>query len=138
MQLLAILALTGATSAHFTLDYPNSTNPKADLTNENIPPCGGFNPNFDGLVSNFSVSGDWVQVNTHHPEAVFRFRVATIDNTTWIDLNSAISEVGLGTFCIQAGPAPANFAGKTGVLQVIGNGADGALFEVSAPIKTAD
>jgi len=130
MQAIYFLALAGAASAHFTLDYPNSTNSKADLSNENIPPCGGFNPNFDGLVSNFSVYGDWVQVDTHHPEAVFRFRVATVDNTTWIDLNAAVSEVGLGTFCLQTGAAPSNFTGKMGVLQVIGNGHDGALFEV--------
>jgi hypothetical protein len=130
MRFLALIAFAGVASAHFTLDYPNSTITKADLTNENIPPCGGFNPNFDGLVSNFSVSGDWVQVSTHHPEAVFRFRVATVDNVTWIDLNAAVSEVGLGTFCMQTGPAPANFTGKVGVLQVIGNDADGALFEL--------
>jgi len=131
MRALVLLAFAGAGWAHFTLEYPNSTNANADLSKENIPPCGGFNPNFNGVVSNFSVHGDWIQVNTHHPEATFRFRVATIENTTWIDLNEAVSEVGIGTFCMKSGPAPGNFTGKTGVLQVIGNGADGALFEVN-------
>lgn len=120
-------------SAHFTLDYPNSTNTKNDLKNENIPPCGGFLPDLNGTLANFSVSGDWVQINTHHPEAVFRFRIATEDNHTWVDITPPVSEVGLGTFCIKTGPVPANLTGQKGVLQVAGNGADGALFEVHYP-----
>ena len=130
MRSVVYLLFAALASAHFTLDYPNSTNTENNLKNENIPPCGGFLPNLNGRLSNFSVSGDWVQVNTHHPESIFRYRIATEDNHTWIDITPPVSEVGLGTFCINTGPLLANLTGHKGVLQVVGNGGDGALFEV--------
>ena len=117
-------------NAHFTLDYPDAVGDSLD--NDAIPPCGGYVVHLEGTLHNFSIMGDWVQINTHHPESLFHYRAAYENNKTWIDLTPIVEEVGLGKLCIQTGPVPANFTGKKGVLQVVGDGHSGALFQVSS------
>jgi hypothetical protein len=123
-----LLAVASVASAHYTLDYPTSLG--FDDAKENIAPCGGFIPNLDGTLVNFSMSGDWIQINNHHPESLLHYRVANVDNITWIDLNPIVHQVGIGKLCIKTGSVPADFLGKTGVFQVIGDGHGGALFQV--------
>ena len=127
---LVFLAIASVATAHFSLEYPDGLGASNDLSNEPIPPCGGFLVSLDGTLPNFSVTGDWVEIDTHHPEALFHYRVAHEDNKTWIDLNPIVQDVGNGKLCIKTGPAPTNFTGRKGVLQVVGNGHSGALFQV--------
>jgi len=132
---LLFLTFVSIAAAHFSLEYPDGLGGSDEVSNENIPPCGGFIVSFGAALPNFSVGGDWVEINTHHAEALFRYRVAYEDNKTWIDLNPPVHEVGLGKLCIHTGTVPANFAGKKGVLQVVGDGHGGALFQVP-PLPT--
>jgi hypothetical protein len=128
MKSILLLAIAAAASAHYTLDYPTSLGFSDDK--ENIAPCGGFLPNLDGTLVDFSVSGDWVAINNHHPESLLHYRVANEDNLTWVELNPIVHQVGIGKLCIKTGPAPSDFVGKRGVLQVIGDGHGGALYQV--------
>ena len=128
MKSLLLLAAAAGVSAHFTLDYPSSVGFSDEK--ENIAACGGFIPNLDGALVNFSVSGDWIQINNHHPESLLHYRIANENNLTWVDLNPIVHQVGIGKLCIETGPAPSEFAGTRGVVQVIGDGHGGALFQV--------
>ena len=128
MKSILLLAVAAGVQAHFTLDYPASIG--FSDSNENIAPCGGFLPNLDGALVTFSVSGDWIQINNHHPESLLHYRIANENNLTWVDLNPIVHQVGIGKLCIKTGPAPAGFAGTRGVVQVIGDGHGGALFQV--------
>jgi hypothetical protein len=127
---LLLLVMASIASAHFSLQYPDGLGGSDELSNENVAPCGGFIVSFGKSLPNFSVTGDWVGINNFHAESLFRYRVAFEDNKTWIDLNPTVHEVGIGKLCIKTGPAPANFTGKKGVLQVVGDGHGGALFQV--------
>jgi hypothetical protein len=133
MRSILVLAAAAVASAHFTLDYPPSIGFEDDK--ETIAPCGGFIPNLSGSLVNFSVSGEWIQINNHHPESLLHYRVAIEDNVTWIELNPVVQQVGIGKLCIKTGAAPAGFAGKKGVFQVIGDGHGGALFQVPSIAK---
>jgi len=130
MKAIAVLSLAACASAHFTLDYPTSIGFSDE--NENIAPCGGFIPNLGGSLVNFSIAGDWIQINNHHPESLLHYRISNEDNTTWLDLNPIVHQVGLGKLCIKTGAAPERFLGTRGVIQVVGDGHGGALFQVSS------
>src|SRR5579862_2125222 len=129
-----LASLLSVATAHFSLEYPHGIGPSDQLSNENVAPCGGFIVKFGSTIANFSVAGDWVEIDTKHPEALFRYRVASEDNKTWIDLNPPVHEVGIGKLCIKTGPANASFVGKRGVLQVVGDGHGGPLFQVSSSL----
>ena len=131
--IILLVTLISFVTAHFSLEYPHGIGPSDQLSNENIPPCGGFIPNLaTATLANFSLSGDWVEIDSHHAEALFHYRVAHEDNKTWIDLNPVVYEVGIGKLCIKTGVVPAGFLGKKGILQVVGDGHGGALFQVCA------
>jgi hypothetical protein len=125
--LLSLLATQ--TSAHFYLTHPQGLGTNAN--NEEISPCGGFMPTFTD-TTDYYVGGDAINVVTSHPQVNMLFR-ATLDTTAqgnWSVLYPVIATYGLGSFCIPTVPAPKEFAGKNGVVQVIQNGEDGLLFQV--------
>jgi hypothetical protein len=67
--LILILTLTSYVCAHFTLDDPESFG--FEDAYEPIAPCGGFLHDLNGQLVNFSISGDWIQINNHHPKSYF-------------------------------------------------------------------
>jgi len=126
---IVIATLVASAFAHFTLDYPASVG--FSDSNENIAPCGGFVPNLDGALVDFPIAGGWIQINNHHPESLLHYRVSNERNLTWLDLNPIVHQVGIGKLCIKTGPVPDRFLGTRGVVQVVGDGHAGALFQVT-------
>lgn len=139
MQFLSSLVLLAAwtlsASAHFILQYPNSLGFSDD--NEPESPCGGFSIKFGSNDSSIPVGGFPVSLLSTHPAADFLFR-ATLDTQApfnFTNLLPVVSETGLGQFCLPALVAPADYAGKQGVIQVIQDGPDGILYQVSLCIR---
>lgn len=129
---LSLLSLwTVGTSAHFVLQYPQSLGFDDDI--EGTAPCGGFAPTFNASDDSVPVDGFPVSMLSTHPAADWLFRV-TLDQKApfnWTNLLPVVSETGLGQFCLPALKAPSEFAGQTGLIQVIQDGPDGILYQVS-------
>lgn len=124
------LSLASLTSAHFILQYPHSLgfNDAAEAT----APCGGFDVSFNASDDSVPVDGFPVSMLSTHPASDWLFR-ATLDQKepfNWTNLLPVVSETGLGQFCLPNLKAPADFTGKTGLLQVIQHGPDGVLYQV--------
>lgn len=117
-------------NGHFTLQYPPPVGPFNDDT-EGTGPCGGLDPTFTD-VTDFHVGGDAIAVRSTHPQANWWFR-ATLDKTAqgnWTNLAPEVAQVGLGDFCQQALIVPSSYVGKQGVVQIIQDAVDGALYQV--------
>lgn len=128
--LTVALSLFGQASSHFLLNYPNSLG--FDDEKEDEGPCGSFNVTFDN-ATDFHVNGDAIALTSTHPEADWLFR-ATLDKTgmgnNWTDLLPVVHQQGLGQYCEPSLTVPANWAGQSGVVQVIQHGDDGSLYQV--------
>ncbi|KAJ9616855.1 hypothetical protein H2200_000575 [Cladophialophora chaetospira] len=130
LALLSAWAL--AASAHFVLQYPNSLGFSDD--DEGNSPCGGFDVKFGNNDSSVPVGGFPVSLLSTHPAADFLFRV-TLDQKppfNFTNVLPVVSETGLGQFCLPNLVAPADYAGKPGVVQVIQQGPDGILYQCAA------
>lgn len=129
-RLLLLSIWTATTCAHFILQSPASLG--FDDDNESESPCGGFAVSFNGSLDPASVGGFPVSMLSTHPAADFLFR-ATLDQQApfnFTNLLPVVSETGLGQFCLPNLQAPEEFAGKTGLVQVIQKGPDGILYQV--------
>ncbi|MCJ1251845.1 hypothetical protein MMC30_009083 [Trapelia coarctata] len=125
-------SLSSLVAGHFLLNYPQTLGFSDD--NEGEGPCGSFNVDFTGNVTNVTVDSFPVSLRSTHPQADWLFRV-TLDKTNpsnWTNLLPVVSEIGLGAFCIPNLKAPAEFAGKQGVVQVVQDAVDGALYQCAA------
>ena len=130
-RLAVLCACALSASAHFVLQYPTSLGFNDD--NEGEAPCGGFAVTFNGSDDSIPVGGFPVSLLSTHPAADFLFR-ATLDTKApfnWTNLLPVVSETGLGQFCLPNLVIPSGFAGKPGVVQVIQQGPDGILYQVS-------
>ncbi|KAK5446732.1 hypothetical protein LTS15_009665 [Exophiala xenobiotica] len=132
---LTLLSLWAAcASAHFILQYPRSLG--FDDDTEGTGPCGGFDVSFNSSDDSVPVGGFPVSMLSTHPAADWLFRV-TLDQKApfnWTNLLPVVSETGLGQFCLPNLKAPSDFAGKSGVVQVIQHGPDGILYQC-APVS---
>ena len=125
---LGVLLICKA-SAHFQLDYPETIG--FDDENEGTAPCGGVNVTFEN-PTDFHVDGDAIALTSSHPEAEWTYR-ATLDKTAagnWTDLLPVVEAVGLGAFCEPAIRVPTSWVGSGGIIQIISDAADGALYQV--------
>lgn len=116
---------------HFTLQYPTTLG--FDDSSEGTGPCGGFDPSFT-KTQDFHIGGDVIAVTSTHPQADWKFR-ATLDKTAqgnWTNIIPEVSQSGLGAFCEQGLTLPSSFAGQQGIIQIIQDATDGALYQVSA------
>ena len=117
-------------SAHFMLNYPTSLGFVDEK--EGTAPCGGFDVTFNN-ASDFHVDGDAVALTSTHPQADWLFRATLDKNATgnnWTDLLPPVSESGLGQYCEPSLAVPSQWAGNTGIIQVLQHGDDGLLFQV--------
>jgi hypothetical protein len=123
-----LLAVTAA-SAHFNLREPAPIG--FDDKSEGQGPCGGFDAKSRDGVSDWPIGGSAIHVQTTHSGATWTYKAALLNDTeTWIDLIPAVSQKGLGDFCLPSVPAPAGWAGQEGVIQVVQKAMDGALYQV--------
>ena len=128
--ILALFTLSTVTNAHFILNYPHSLGFDDDI--ESNGPCGGFPVKFSPKDTKVPVNGFAVAMLTTHPEADWLFR-ATVSKKapyTWSDLLPVVQQTSVGHFCLPHLHAPAGFAGKEGLIQVIQHGPDGILYQV--------
>jgi hypothetical protein len=130
---LCLLAVfIGQSTAHFILNYPPTIG--FDDSLEGTPPCGSFSVDFSTEnVTDFHVGGDALAMTSINPQATWLFR-ATLDLTAsgnWTTLLPAIAQTGLGDYCEQDVMVPVSWAGSKGVLQVVQDGPDGILYQVS-------
>jgi hypothetical protein len=131
--LLALGLAISQVNAHFLLLSPTSAG--FDDNKEDVNPCGGFVPNFDNSTD-FFVDGDSIAVQSTHPVANWLFR-ATLDDAAagnWTNLVPSILQNGVGDFCKTDVTVPASYAGQQGVIQIIQEATDGALYQVCPPI----
>ena len=126
---LMIIFLIHQVAGHFLLHTPETIG--FDDDNEGIPPCGGFKVTFD-KTSDWHVGGDVISLTSTHPKADWLFR-STLDKTAcgnWTDLSPIVSQTGLGSYCEPSLSVPSDWAGSSGIVQIVQNAADGTLFQV--------
>lgn len=130
----AALLLASSVSAHYSLLIPKPLG--TDDEQQGSGPCGGYTPDFSkNTVSDFHVGGSNVGMRLGHPQATWLFR-GTLDKTgqnNWTQLFPHVTQSGLGNFCEPSIPAPESWAGKEGIIGVVGKAEDGLLFTVSCP-----
>jgi hypothetical protein len=130
VSFLSLAALSKLAVAHFLLNYPPTLG--FDDDNEGISPCGGFTPALNGSAVEVQVDGFPIALTSTHPEAdwLFRATLSLQEPLNWTNLLPVVHEVGLGDFCIPDFKVPAEFAGKSGLLQILENAVDGELYQV--------
>jgi hypothetical protein len=125
-------------SAHFTLDWP----PSAGFDEDNEPngPCGGVPVTVSDDSQKITVDRFPASIFSSHPAGSWSFFATT--NTqepyNWTEIVPVINSTGIGAFCLTYLRAPAEFAGKGGVLQVIDNSADGTLYQVRRAVAESE
>ncbi|KAH8846557.1 hypothetical protein MCOR27_002134 [Pyricularia oryzae] len=129
----AALLLASSVSAHYSLLIPKPLG--TDDEQQGSGPCGGYTPDFSkNTVSDFHVGGSNVGMRLGHPQATWLFR-GTLDKTgqnNWTQLFPHVTQSGLGNFCEPSIPAPESWAGKEGIIGVVGKAEDGLLFTCAA------
>jgi hypothetical protein len=130
VSLFGIL-LTPLASAHFIVSTPP---PLGDnINNEAVAPCGGFTPSSSSNVIDFHVAGDAIGLTTLHEQSYFAYRGmlgTSLTSPNWTILIPTVEEFGLNNFCEPSVPAPASWAGSTGLLQIIQDSEDGVHYQV--------
>lgn len=122
----------GLGAAHFQMRYPESIGFEDD--NEDKAPCGGFTPDFGSQkVVDFHVDGEALAMRLSHQQCNWLFRATTDQKagSGWRQLFPVVTQSGLGDFCQLRVTAPADFAGKRGVVSVVSSAPDGMLYQVS-------
>ncbi|GIZ37046.1 hypothetical protein CKM354_000050900 [Cercospora kikuchii] len=133
-SLLFGLAAATLASAHFELNWP----PTAGFNDDEQPnaPCGGATVTVDDSAPEINVDRFAASIFSSHPAGSWSFFATT--NTqepyNFTEIVPVINSTGVGTFCLNYLRAPADFAGQSGVLQVIDSSVDGTLYQC-APVK---
>lgn len=139
IRFLAILAITLVTmqslaSAHFTLSYPKSRG--FDESKEAVGPCGGFDTPSSQRVQ-MPLKNSFIQVNSGHVAYSYNINAVVKNDPTASDFSSNVVKVAEGTRSYpEESCLPLNFndSFKTNTnvtLQVVYNGGDGLLYQVS-------
>ncbi|KAI5358058.1 hypothetical protein Slin15195_G063880 [Septoria linicola] len=133
-SLLVGLAAATLTSAHFTLNWPQS----AGFDDENQPngPCGGVDVTVGDDSQEITVDRFPVSIYSSHPAGSWSFFATTNTEAPYnfTEIVPVINSTGIGTFCLTYLRAPEEFAGQSGVLQVIDSSVDGTLYQC-APVR---
>lgn len=129
------VALVAQANAHLSLTHPLPLGSRPST--QGTAPCGGFAPSFD-RTTEYYVGGEAVAFMTTHPQVHFLIR-GTLDPTAlgnWTNLFPVVRQYNIGGFCEPLVPAPAEWVGKDGIIQVIQSGEDGLQFQVSKRHRT--
>ncbi|KAK3056991.1 hypothetical protein LTR09_002029 [Extremus antarcticus] len=131
MQLLNLLALATVATAHFELFWPPSAGFNEDK--EPTSPCGGFEVDLS-IPQPIHVDRFQASLLVAHPVSKFSFRGTNSTSApySFTDLVPVIDTKGPASFCLEYLSAPAEWAGSTGVLQVVDDSPDGILYQCAA------
>jgi hypothetical protein len=129
-QLLSTLLFTSLTTAHFILLWP----PTAGFDDDKEPtfPCGSFTPKIDGNTPDVQVDRFSISIQNVHPVGEWSFRGTTDTKApfNFTEIVPLVNTTGVGDFCLDYMKVPSDWAGKSGVIQVVDNSPDGILFQV--------
>jgi hypothetical protein len=128
---LLSLALVPLVSTHFVVNTPPALG--SNIDNENVAPCGGFTPSASDNLTDFHVAGDVVSLTTLHAQSFFEYRGmlgSSLSSPNWTNLIPTVEEYGLNNFCEPNIAVPANWAGSSGLLQIIQDSEDGVHYQV--------
>ncbi|KFZ01045.1 hypothetical protein V501_10249, partial [Pseudogymnoascus sp. VKM F-4519 (FW-2642)] len=135
--LLTLALLAQATTATFTLSHPLPFGSKS--TSQSQPPCGA-SPLLLESTTGFYVGGDAVAVVSSGDGANILIRATIGDlagDANWTDLFPVVQQRGGGKFCEPLVPAPVEWAGREGVVQVIESGEEGLSYQCAPVIFRA-
>lgn len=129
-SLLLTLAAAGLGAAHFTLNWPETAGFSDD--DEPTAPCGGATVVVNDTAPEINVDRFAVAIFSSHPAGNWTFRAtqSTEEPYDFTDIVPGVSSTGPGDFCLTHLRAPSDWAGSSGILQVIDNSVDGTLYQV--------
>ncbi|KAI9766118.1 MAG: hypothetical protein M1839_005025, partial [Geoglossum umbratile] len=129
IALLLSVYLAASSRAHFVLQSPPPIG--YDDAKEAQSPCGGFDIGSRNAVTSYPVAGYPFYLITTHPQSVFEYRAALLNDTgTWVDLIPVVLESSVGYFCLGSVPGIAAWVGLDAVVQVKQSATDGTLYQV--------
>lgn len=131
-QILSTLAFTVTlASAHFQVLYP-PTGLELQEDQETTGPCGGPDPTIGDGTADVQVDRFAVSIRSSHPEGSWSFRGTTSTSAPYnfTDITPMIETSGVGDFCLTMLSAPSEWAGSSGIIQIIDNSDDGKLYQV--------
>ena len=131
LHLVLWVAIAISTSnALFVLKYPQSIG--INEFTENQAPCGSFDPTSRKSVSDWPVAGSPIHILTTNPSATWTYKAALVsDINNWVDMQPAVSQAGMGDWCLTSVPGLNDWIGKDVVIQVTQNAAlDGTKYQV--------
>ncbi|PHH66176.1 hypothetical protein CDD81_239 [Ophiocordyceps australis] len=133
MKLLTLTTVFSSLAlAHFEMTQPKSIGFSDD--DEDKAPCGGFTPDFSKNVVDYPVGGAALAMRSTHQQSNWLFR-GTLDEKAekgWKQMFPIVMQTGLGDFCEPSVPAPAQWAGKKGVVSIVSSATDGLLYQCIA------
>lgn len=128
--LVNIVALSAVSSAHFILHWP----PTAGFDDDEQPtgPCGGADVVVNASAPQVQVDRFAVQIQNTHPAGSWQFRatLSTEEPYNFTDIVPVVNTTGVGDFCLSYMSVPSEFAGRSGILQVVDYSVDGTLYQV--------
>lgn len=133
-SLLLTLAAASLSAAHFRLDWPPTAGFIDD--SESDSPCGGATVTVNDTAPEVQVDQFAVEIFSSHPAGEWSF-FATTDTEApfnFTEIVPVVKSSGIGEFCLTNIRAPSDFAGKSGVLQVVDKSVDGELYQVRLAI----
>ncbi|KAI1434380.1 hypothetical protein GGR50DRAFT_704306 [Xylaria sp. CBS 124048] len=135
-SLVAIVSLlAAATHAHFTVQLPNPVGPLKE-DDEGQSPCGGYTADLTTMATtDFHVGGDAIGSTSTHPTTNWLYRITTDPTASgnWTQIyNGIVQQTGAGEFCAKDVTIPPEFVGQKAILNIVGNGPDGLLFQCAA------
>jgi hypothetical protein len=129
-QALSTLLFSGLTTAHFILLWP----PNAGFNEDKEPtyPCGGYTPDVKNSSPDVQVDRFAISIQNVHPVGEWSFRGTTDTKApfNFTEIVPLVNTTGIGDFCLDHMKVPSDWAGKSGVIQVVDNSPDGILFQV--------
>ncbi|OQN95306.1 hypothetical protein B0A48_18463 [Cryoendolithus antarcticus] len=128
------LALAGASTAHFVLNWPPTAGFIDD--SESNGPCGGAVVTVNSSAPEVQVDRFAIQVLSTHPEGQWQFRATTDTQEpyNWTEIAPLVNTEGAGIFCLNYMSVPSSFAGSKGIIQVTDGSIDGTLYQC-APVS---
>lgn len=99
--------------------------------------CGGVATEPSDSTVDLTVDQFAVSIRSSHPEGHWSFNIAnsTSPPFNWTSITNIVETQGVGDFCLPALSIPAEYAGSSGVLQIIDNASDGMLYQVCCSLS---
>ena len=129
-QALSTLLFINFSTAHFILLWP--TNAGFDEDKESTGPCGGFMPEVTANSPSVQVERFAISIQNVHPVGEWSFRGTTSTKAPYdfTEIVPVVNTTGVGDFCLDMMSVPSDWAGKSGIIQVVDNSPDGILYQV--------